>query len=73
MCIDDVTLPAIHFDLLYSVFILQKQTFWITIPFRKTRPSIIKKSHRQPLKKISSSGNGGGGGEVGGFLYQGVH
>jgi len=68
MSIDDVTLPDIHFDFLYSVFILQKQTFWIKIPFRKTHLSIypIKKSHRQPLKKISSSGSGGGKREVGG-------
>ena len=67
MCIDDVTLPDIHFDFLYSVFILSKQTFGITIPFRKTRPSIypIQKSHRQPLKKISSSGSGVGGKEGG--------
>ena len=55
----DILLPDIHFDFLYSV--LQKQTFWMAIPFRKTRLSIIKKSHRQPLKKISSSGSWGGG------------
>ena len=58
----DILLPDIHFDFLYSVFILQKQTFWMAIPFRKTRLSVIKKSHRQPLKKISSSGSWGGGG-----------